>query len=126
MDSAKLPDELTPINLRAYFSNAFHTCGCHDVEAMIDEIRALLGWCAQSFDDGRASFETLFPDREGVFYLLMGVLEGLDLSEHGTSSRCAWLTEYGDRLLRALTEHDSHTIADAEGDAYDRLYYGQP
>jgi hypothetical protein len=117
----KLPTDLTPLNLKAYFYNAFNACGCSELDEMHASVVRLLSW---SHPDWTPSYESLYNE-SGVYYLLAGLLHSLSLAEHGTSIRCMWLTDDGKRLLEALQSTTVDQIYNAEGEAYDGLYYDQ-
>lgn len=119
MQEDKLPEELSPVNLKAYFYNNFGACGCSDLSSMIDAVLKLLRWHEMS---PRTHWEDLYKE-PGVFYLLAGLLDSLGLAEHGGSIRHPWLTADGARLLSALNTTDSGVIEDAGGLAYDGLQY---
>jgi hypothetical protein len=121
IEHPKLPQELSPLNLKAYFGFAFGRCGCSDVEAIHALIRDFLKWHDEPVGD-REKFDTLFI-YEGIFYVLAGMLDNLRLAEHGVSIRNPWLTGEGKRLLAALEVIDPTEIDVAEGEAYDGLYY---
>jgi hypothetical protein len=115
-----LPAELTPINLYAYFANCFESCGCSETGEMVDTVRRLMEWHDSGGD--RPAYDTLYAET-GVFYILAGLLDKLDLAEHGTSIRHPWLTSDGKRLLEALQKYTSEEIEEASGEAYDGLHY---
>src|SRR4030095_7578006 len=121
IDQSKLPVQLTPLNLKAYFFNAFNMCGCSETDEILTEIIRLLEWHES---DKETKYMHLYPGYIGVFYLLSGLLDSLNLSEHGTSARFAWLTEDGKRLLTALKQYSADEIENATGEAYDGCWYG--
>jgi hypothetical protein len=123
IDPKKLPDDLTPLNLNAYLTNAFAVCGCAEKESVIVEIVSLLEWHKGSVNH-RAGYQSLYNGNVGVFYLLAGWFDALGLSEHGTGIRYPWLTPDGERLLAALKSHTVTEIESASGEAYDGLWYG--
>jgi hypothetical protein len=116
-----LPEDLTPLNLKAYFHTAFGACGCSELDEMHATVLRLLEWHS-AFAGPRAMYDTLYSE-VGVFYLLAGRLDSLGLAEHGTSIRHPWLTGDGQRLLAALHEHSADEIEAAQGEAYDGCYY---
>lgn len=116
----KLPNDLTPLNLKSYLFNALRACGCSEQEEMVGELIKLLEWHA---DRDKPSYKELYGGRIGVFYLLAGQLDELHLAEHGTSGRWPWLTESGQKLLAALEQYDADTIEAAEGEAYDGIWW---
>ena len=108
-----LPKELTPINLRRYFHDAFHLCGCMDIVAIIDEIRVILSWC-----NTHISFESTYKSldiRDGIYYLIIAQLESVNLVIHHTSARWPCITPEGEQLLNALINIRSIDIDEAEG-----------
>jgi hypothetical protein len=121
----KLPEELTPINLLAFFEGGMNFCGCYEFQPAIKEIQRILEWCASDIET-RQKYTELYPD-VGVFYLMMALLDsgdGMDLIEHGCSVRYPWLTADGSRLLEALKIHPVPEIQAAQGTAYDGFDYG--
>lgn len=117
------PDFTKPVDILAFFYSEFGACGCSGLGAMFDVIRNLLEWLDSDMDT-RPKYNTLFNGNVGVFYLLAGKLECLELSGHNTSIRVAWLTEEGQKFLNALRKFSNDEIEFASGDAYDDLYYG--
>lgn len=119
-DDEKLPPDLTPVNILAYLYNAWGNCGCSETSEMVKSILRLLEWV----DGGRKTkYDTLYPEI-GVFYLLAGRLDSLELIEHGSSIRSSWLTCEGKRLLGALKSTCPDAIEHAAGEAYDGCSYG--
>lgn len=114
-----LPDDLTPLNLRAWLTTHMGLCGCTDVAEMLPVLVDLLQWHAAQT---RPRYDTLYP-QPGMFYLLAGWLDHLGLAEHGTAIRQPWLTAEGRRLLAALEATTPDAIQYAEGEAYDGVYY---
>lgn len=120
----KLPADLSPLNLRAYLSNVFATCGCSELDEMIKVIVGLLEWHRQSNKGAnRIPYAAVFPGLVGVFYILAGILDHAGLAEHWDSIRGPYLTDDGERLLAALKQFTPDQIDDAEGTAYDGVYY---
>ena len=119
----EVPDFTKPVDIQAFLYNEFGACGCSDLEAMINVVKCLLEWMSENIME-RQGYEKLFNGNEGVFYLLAGRLDSLGLSEHGTSIRCAWLTEKGKEFLSALQTITAEQIENCEGEAYDGISYG--
>lgn len=122
MTDKKLPQDLTPINIHAYFYNAFNACGCWELEDVIDTVHVFLEWCGS---DGytRSGYDNFYYNT-GAYYLIIGLLEDVDLVDHGTSARHPWLTEDGKRFLAALATYSSYEIINhPEGRAYDGITY---
>lgn len=119
----KAPDFTKPVDIQAFFYNEFGACGCSDLEAMINVVKDLLEWMSENIME-RQGYEKLFNGNVGVFYLLAGRLDSLGFSEHGTSIRCAWITEKGKEFLNALKTISAEQIENSEGEAYDGLSYG--
>lgn len=116
-----LPEDLSAVNVKAYIQNNFGGCGCWDYEAVCVELVTFLVWKNTPYTD-RVSFSDLYPT-EGVFYLIAGSLDRLELTDHGTSIRCGWLTDDGKRFLAALKKFTGEQIHDSGGMAYDGLDY---
>lgn len=114
------PDFSKPVDIQAYFFNSFGACGCSDLEAMVAVVKELLEWIDQNCEI--PPYDKLF-NHEGVFYILVGILDRLGLCEHGTSIRASWLTEKGKSLLVALQSTPFSEIDTAEGEAYDGITY---
>lgn len=119
--NTEFPPTLTPINLHAYFYNAFGCCGCTEMHEVHNTVLKLLEWHANNLT-GRCKFQQLYPE-PGVFYLLSGWFELLGLTDHGVSIRCGWITPRGQLLLDALKQYTSDEIDNAEGEAYDGCHY---
>jgi len=117
-----LPDDLTPLNIQAYFYNHLGACGCSELDEMISTIKRVLEWHKTDIPK-RDSYISVFPEELGIFYIIVGLLDNLDLVEHGTSIRWGWLTNDGKRLLEALIRCSPKEIEDAFGTAYDGVYY---
>lgn len=116
----RLPTDLTPLNLQAYFFNAFGACGCSEIDEMRTTLIRLMEW--HEIEKNTAQYQTLYNE-VGVFYLLAGMLDHLGLSEHGVAIRYPWLTPDGKRLLEALKRHTADEIHDSTGQAYDGCTY---
>ena len=121
-DMEKLPEDLTPVNLRAYFANALGACGCSELGPMRDAIIRLLEW-HEGDKDRVGAHSSMYPDI-GVFYIMAGLMDRLGLAEHGISIRCPWLTADGKRLLAALKAVTVEDIDSASGEAHDGCTYG--
>jgi hypothetical protein len=121
IDEDALPEDLTPLNIQAYFYHALGACGCGELDEMIDSVRRLLEWAGTDMSD-RAEYNTLYSE-VGVYYLLVGRLDVLLLLEHGTSIRYPWLTKRGKRLLAALQTTPTEEILEASGTAYNGIDY---
>lgn len=116
----KLPKDLTDINLLAYLYNAWGKCGCTETDEMAKTITRLLEWVdSEKF----VGFDKLYPE-SGIFYILIGRMDCLDLVNHGTSLRYPFLTPDGERLLAALKATTPENIEAASGKAYDGCRYG--
>lgn len=74
-------------------------CGCGDPALAAERLRDILA--LHPLYDNRAAFERLVPD-EGIQYLLLYMLDSLDLAEHGGNVGGAWLTPLGQDVLDAL------------------------
>ena len=119
-----LPEELTPLNIKAYFSNTLGACGCSELDTMIESILRFLHWCENYPTNIKAMGYFELYSEIGVFYIIAGLLDGLCLIQHGTSIRYPFLTEDGKRFLNALETYSAEEIDNANGEAYDGLYYG--
>lgn len=116
------PDLTSPTDIHAIFVNEFGACGCSNMAAMINVVRDVLEWIGSDMDT-RPSYDTLF-ERDGTYYIIVGTIDVLGLSEHGVSIRNPWLTEWGETFLLALQTIDGASIADCpHGEAYDGIYY---
>lgn len=114
-----MPEEMTALNLKAFLQINFDWCGCWEEDAYVELLR-LLEWIDA---DDRPLYGTLYPAHKGVFYLLVGHLENLDLVRHGTSARVPNLTGDGRQLLEAMRKYDAEDIEAAEGEAFDGRRY---
>lgn len=104
----RLPENLNAHSLDKYLFDAFGACGCTDQKELRATLVKLLQWLLDIQGD-RVWWNKLFPE-PGQFYLVMGMLEKLELAEHGISVRYAWLTDDGKRLLSALLEFQPSPI----------------
>jgi hypothetical protein len=120
-----LPDDLGPLNLKAWLYNNLGFCGCTDMGDAIGALLKLLEWHDDDMT-AREPWGTLYRDGEGLFYLLAGFIDVMGLSEHGSGIRHPWLTASGKRLLAALKAHTPEQIESAYGEAYDGCTYGEP
>lgn len=73
-----------------------HICGCGPAEAAWRELLRLLRLHAAD------SWQPPGTDAES---LLVNLLNGIGLFEHGTSVNGSWLTEQGEQVLAFLEEH---------------------
>lgn len=120
----KYPDFAKPVDIHAFFYNEFGACGCSDLPAMIGVVKSLLEWLSSNIVE-RPSYDTLFGGNTGVFYILVGRLDSLGFSEHGSSIRCAWLTDTGEDFLKALRGVSVDAIENCQyEEAYDGAWYG--
>lgn len=120
----KFPEQLTPLNIRAYLSTAFNLCGCVDLDDTINIIQDFLVWCNSPIEH-RKSFDDLFShDTPGVYYLISAAFEREDLITHGMAIRYPFLTENGAALLGGLQNTSIKDIGEATGEAYDGVTYG--
>ncbi len=123
-DLRQLPSDLTPLNFKAWSVHALGVCGCADTGSIYEEVQAFLQWCNDWLNErSQETYETLYP-RVGLYYLMAGILDTLDLIDHGTSIRWPFLTDDGKRLLSFLQASDEEVIENASGEAYDGCYYG--
>lgn len=113
----KLPKDLTPLNIKAWLSQAGFTCGCSETDLVVKRLVDFLEFHA--LEDGK-DYEKVCRD-VGDFYIIAMRLDSLGLAEHGTSIRYPWLTDEGKRLLAALKKHGWKAIDDSFGIAYDGL-----
>ncbi len=89
---------------RAFWARFF--CGCGNPRAAIEAFRGIMDIFQQD-ENGSAVWDDRIEKLrdelgEGLFYLIMYWLEGMDLIEHGTSVNCAWLTELGETVQEQL------------------------
>lgn len=75
-------------------------CGCTEISEVVPVIINILSWCGRDIEN-RLSYKTLF-NNEGIYYLVMSLLDNEGLIEHGTSIRHPFLTEKGQKLLNEL------------------------
>ena len=109
---SKLPEHLTPAIINAWLVENIGYCGCMGAYP-IEDIRIILEWAGSNMDT-RLRCDQMYPDDDGVFCLIAGMMEKLDLMEHGAAIRCPWLTPDGERLLAAIKEFTPEAIANAE------------
>lgn len=120
-NEVKLPDDLTALNLKAFFMNEMGLCGCAEYDEFCQTLLALLQWHNESQLE-RVPCNMILP--VGAFYLMAGWLDTLGLAEHGSSIRGAWLTAEGKKLLAAMETHSADDIEESSGLAYDGANYG--
>ena len=120
----KLPEDLTPLNIRAWLSNVGFLCGCSEEDELLQALQRILDW-HDSPMDRRVAYHDVYPGNVGAFYLVAATIDELGLAEHGGSIRNPWLTPDGARLAAAIRSTTYRAIADANGEAYDGLSYGE-
>lgn len=74
-------------------------CGCGSPESAFEGLKAILE--LHPLHDHRPEIEALIPD-ERLEYLILYMLDHLDLTEHGGTVGGGWLTETGQAVLDAL------------------------
>jgi hypothetical protein len=79
-------------------------CFCHDPDAAITQLGGHLRDIASEKAWGEAGGG-----------LMEYVLDSFDLTEHGTSVRCAWLSQQGRELLKAIDAYAALTQEQREG-----------
>jgi hypothetical protein len=119
---SKSPDFKKAVDIRAYFGEKIGACGCSELGLMVEEVKKILSWSAQDIM-GRQNYSSLYPERDGIFYLLAGLIDGLNMIEHGASIRCCWLTNFGKQFLDGLNSFTAEQIEEAEGEAYNGCWY---
>ena len=116
-----LNDQTSDLDLLAFLYEGFSLCGCEDLSSVIETIIKTLSW-AQEPTDKRLKYTSLFKNY-GVFYIIAGILDNLDLIEHGIAIRFPWITERGKALLSLLESRDVNKIEGATGEAYNGINY---
>lgn len=79
-------------------------CGCGHPEVAAERLRDLLA--LHPLYEHRAELNALIPD-EGIQYLVLYMLDRLELSEHGSSVGGAWLTDKGRAVLDAMNRESA-------------------
>ena len=105
-------EKMTPFEVQDFLFSKLGLCGCAEWETALSELRRILEWAGQDTET-RTKWETLFAS-EGLYYLMMSMLDEIKLIEHGISIRHCWLTQIGDELLNALQMHKADEIENAE------------
>ncbi len=115
-----LPDELTPINIKGYLYLNLGLEGTANTELYIKELLRILDWLETGIDADRTrcDYTMLFPSSTGLYYIMMGMMEKIDLIDFGGSIRYPWLNEKGSRFLIALQNTPIEDIDQAEGETY--------
>jgi hypothetical protein len=93
---------MTRQDLRVFLSDRF--CGCGSPEAASGALLRLLR--LHPLHENRAEFDAWMPD-DGIEYLLLYMLDGWGLTEHGGSVAYAWLTSTGEAVRDALVREES-------------------
>jgi len=115
------PDFDKPLDLLAFIYNSFGICGCSQFDVIVNELKRFLTWAGAPMEN-RSLYITLYP-RDGIFYLIAGMLDRAKLIEHGTAVRHPWLTDTGKAFLAGLNKYAVEQIDEAKGDAYDGCTY---
>ena len=77
-------------------------CKCGSPEVAAAALLKALEMFPLHSNDGRERMERWLGDDEGLFYLLVGLLDEKGFIEHGTSIRGSWLTPKGEQVRDAL------------------------
>lgn len=92
---------MTAHELNHFFHDEVGICGCGNPETVAILFRDVLR-CAPFYEqDNRLKLHFLLAT-DGLFYLVLGVLQNLDLIEHGSIIDGAWLTAKGQDVLGSL------------------------
>lgn len=119
-EPSPFPSEWTPLNIKSFIQTQFSVCGCSEIDQVAIELTRLLRW--HSSEQDIEDVDTLCGNR-GAFYLLVNAIERAGLSWHGVSTRFPHLSENGKNLLVALERFTPEEISDAQGEAFDGIYY---
>jgi hypothetical protein len=123
MKQQPTPDFDKPVDILAFIHQSFGICGCSELAVIIEELKLILDWAGteMSFRPAYNSLYTtaLFTSRDGIFYLIAGMVDKAKLIEHGTAIRCPWLTDTGKAFLAGLNKYTVEQIDEAKGEAYD-------
>ena len=120
--SDKKPDFSKPVDLLAFIYNEFYACGCSEIDKMVDEIKYVLKWSSEDIKK-RINFDSLYPGRDGIFYLVAALLDKNDFIEHGTSIRGSLITKEGKEFLGAIEKISVDEMEREGGVAYDGCFY---
>lgn len=88
---------MTLQELRVFLGEWF--CGCGNPEIALRRLRDLLA--IHPLYDHRPEFKDMIPD-DGTQYLVLYMLDRMELTEHGVSVGGAWLTDKGKAVLEAI------------------------
>lgn len=91
---------MTKENIERILSDKFGDCVCSETEILINDLIILLEHLSVDIEQ-RMHYSKLFKEL-GYYYVLTGILNDIEMIEHGTSIRFPWLTEKGKVFLNDL------------------------
>lgn len=95
----------------------------HIFRLLFDELPLCCGFPEESYDlirdllgafRNKTGIDTLLPT-DGARYLILGLLDEVDLIEHGSIIDASWLTRKGEWYWQAMTRFDYDDIDGADG-----------
>lgn len=109
--------EMSREQLRVEFADAWCGCGCPEEAWRV--VRDVLALCP--LYENRDALEQMLPN-DGVQMIVLGLLDRLELIEHGGSIGGSWLTPKGEAALSALNK-EAETDFVPLNDGTDELGY---
>lgn len=88
-------------DLHHFFSDEMPMCGCGNPESVGFMVRDILALCPLYESASQAKIKLILPN-DGVFYLVLGVLDRVGLIEHGGGIGGSWITPKGEMILNSL------------------------
>jgi hypothetical protein len=107
-------------HLYALLASDLKFCGCGDPEAAYSLVRDILN-LAPFYDDWKA-VRDLFgegPASEGAYYLVLYLIDGAGLIEHGGSIGGSWLTPKGTHYRELMRMHGYRDADELSGFPHD-------
>lgn len=91
------------------FTGILDFCGCFEELIIPEKIIPVLKYIKEELSK-RRGWETYVKEDFGgdysQVYLILHHLEKCNLIEHGTSARCSWITDKGNKVLYDLQQQD--------------------
>lgn len=115
------PDFNKYIDMVAFLYKHFGACGCSELNEIVNVLKYLLEWSAIDIDS-RSAYNKLNID-VGYYYIIIGLLDQLDMLEHGCAIRVPWITEKGKQFLKGLRIFKEDEEKREPEEAYDGVYY---
>ena len=103
-------------HLHALFYDHIVGCGCNQPETAYNLVRDILN-LAPFFEDGNWRKVQALIGTNGAFQIVVGLLNKLELLEHGGSMGGSWITPKGEYVRELMNRHEWETTEyDADGE----------